>query len=78
MKKVVEKAKEVLEEKDKKDPRAGWNGCPGFGSQQVRELALPDMQHGMRTARYRRNGLQSSLAVLARWARDLLLIRMEL
>ena len=29
---------EVLDGQEQRDLRAGWNGCPGFGSQQVRFL----------------------------------------
>ena len=41
-------------------------------------MAHPDMQPGSRTARYTHDGHRSSLAGLARWAKDLLRIRLEL
>ena len=45
----------------------------------VADLILPqtDMQLGTRTARFRRNGQESSLSALARWAKDLLRIRLN-
>ena len=41
-------------------------------------LTQTDMQIGTRTARSRRNGQESSLSALARWAKDLLRIRLSI
>ena len=43
--------RKVLDKQEQGDPRAGWNGCPGFGSQQVGPasvVAVPGHPKGWR------------------------------